>query len=693
MKSTLLQMCRLAVLSAFLCAMPALAQESASGWVRHPEVSMRLVSATTATGSSPVVRLGLEMALKPGWKTYWRSPGDAGLPVEIDWTGSANLGGAKLRYPAPERFTLFDLETFGYGGTVILPIDATLAAPGVALDVRAGIDVLVCADVCIPYRADLALALPAGPGAPSAHAHDIARFDSAVPPVDATGVGANGLVVEGADFRGGPSAAIVVRARAEPAFAAPDVYVEGPAGWSFAKPVVRYAEGGRAATLTVPATGGPGAGPLRAGADITLTLVEGARAVERAGALGNAPPAAPPAALLAMLAVALLGGLILNLMPCVLPVLAMKLASVVTLDAARARDVRRAFLATAAGIVSAFLLLALALVGLKLGGEAVGWGLQFQQPWFLAGMALVVVAFAANLWGWFEVPLPALLSDIGGSRKLAGSFATGVFATLLATPCSAPFVGTAVGFALAQGPLQILAIFAALGVGLAAPYLAVAAFPGAARLLPRPGPWIGILRRLLGLALAGTAAWLVWVLSGQLGILAAGTLAAALVALAGGLFALRNAQTPRGRVTLVASVLLLALFLPPKLGYVPERVADTSTIAWQRFERGAIDMAVAEGKTVFVDVTADWCVTCQVNKRLVLSRAEIAEKLASDGVVALRADWTRPDPRIAAYLAEFGRYGIPFNAVYGPGAPGGLALPELLSAEAVLGALGQAAAR
>jgi suppressor for copper-sensitivity B len=502
-------------------------------------------------------------------------------------------------------------------------------------------------------------------------------------------VGANGLVVEGADFRGGPSAAIVVRARAEPAFAAPDVYVEGPAGWSFAKPVVRYAEGGRAATLTVPATGGPGAAPLRAGADITLTLVDGARAVERAVALGNAPPAA----LLAMLAVALLGGLILNLMPCVLPVLAMKLASVVTLDAARARDVRRAFLATAAGIVSAFLLLALALVGLKLGGEAVGWGLQFQQPWFLAGMALVVVAFAANLWGWFEVPLPALLSDIGGSRKLAGSFATGVFATLLATPCSAPFVGTAVGFALAQGPLQILAIFAALGVGLAAPYLAVAAFPGAARLLPRPGPWIGILRKLLGLALAGTAAWLVWVLAGQLGVVAAGTLAAALAVLAGGLFALRKSQAPRGRVALVASVLLLALFLPPKLGYVPERTAEISAIAWQRFERGAVDAAVAEGKTVFVDVTADWCVTCQVNKRLVLSRGEIVAKLSSDGVVALRADWTRPDPRIAAYLAEFGRYGIPFNAVYGPGEPGGLALPELLSAEAVLGALGQAAGR
>ncbi|MBI3503976.1 MAG: thioredoxin family protein [Proteobacteria bacterium] len=663
-----LQIRRLAVLLPFVCAaIPALAQDSASGWVRQPEVALRLVAAATGAGSDASARLGLEIELKHGWKTYWRSPGDAGLPVEIDWAGSTNLADAKLRYPAPERFTLFDFETFGYGGTVVLPIDATKTKPGDALDLRAGVELLVCADVCIPYHAD--------------------------PPVDADGAGANGLTLEAADFRAGPPSAIVVRARAEPAFAVPDIYVEGPNGWSFAKPAARFAEGGRAATLTIPAAGGPGAAPLAAGEKVTLTLVDGMRAVERTLALGNAPPAAPPASLLAMLAVALLGGLILNLMPCVLPVLAMKLASVVKLDASQRRDVRAAFLATAAGIVAAFLLLAAALVALKLAGEAVGWGLQFQQPWFLAGMALVVVAFAANLWGWFEMPLPEILSDLGASRKLAGSFATGVFATLLATPCSAPFVGTAVGFALAQGPLHILAIFAALGLGLAAPYLAVASVPAAAGLLPRPGPWIAVLRRILGLALAGTAAWLVWVLAAQLGPLAAGVLALALVLLAAGLFGLRKSAGPRGRIALVMAVLMLALFLPPRLAVAPAASSDISAIPWQRFERTALDAAVAQGKTVFVDVTADWCVTCQVNKRLVVGRGEVGARLAAGGIVALRADWTRPDPRISAYLAEFGRYGIPFNAVYGPGAPGGLALPELLTADSVLAAFAAAAGR
>ncbi len=671
---------------------PARAQEAASAWVRHPEVSVRLVAASLDAGTAPGLTLGLEIALKPGWKTYWRSPGDAGLPVEIDWQGSTNLAGAKLRYPAPHRFTLFDIETNGYAGDVILPIDAVPAEPGKAVGLRAGVDLLVCEAVCIPYRADLALDLPAGPGTPSVHAHDIARFAARVPPVDAGG-GVNGLALEGADFRRGPSAAILARVRAEPALAAPDLLVEGPAGWSFARPVVRLAEGGRLATLTIAATAGPGAAPLVPGSEVTLTLIDGERAIERTLALGNAPPAAPPGTLLAMLAVALLGGLILNLMPCVLPVLAMKLAGVVRLDRTRLGAVRRTFLATSAGVVFAFLLLATALVALRLAGEAVGWGLQFQQPWFLSAMAFIVVGFAANLWGWFEVHLPEALADAGGSKRLSGAFATGMFATLLATPCSAPFVGTAVGFALAQGPVEIYAIFAALGLGLAAPYLAVAAFPAAARIVPRPGPWMLVLRRVLGAALAGTAAWLVWVLAAQTGWLAAGVLALALVVLLAGLFLVRARTGVRPRVAIVLAVVLLGLFIPPKLAYEPAQGPETSAIAWRRFERAAIDAALAEGKLVFVDVTADWCVTCQVNKRLVLSQDAVAARLNAAGIVALKADWTKPDARIAAYLAEFGRYGIPFNAVYGPASPGGTALPELLTADAVLKALDAAAAR
>lgn len=678
------------LLAALVVAAPAAAGESA--WVRHPEIALRLISGSAAAGEGGALRLGLEMRLAPGWKTYWRSPGDAGLPPTIDWAGSANLADASLRFPAPERFTLFGFETFGYGGHVILPIVARAPARGEAR-VRAGVDVLVCEKLCIPYRADFALDLPQGAQAPTAHTHEIAKFESAVPPIDSDGRGINGLTLESAAFRGGERPALIVRARAEPPFAAPDVFVEAADGWSFAKPEIAYLEGGRYATLTLAATADKSAKPLD-GANATLTLVDGRRSVERAVTLGAAPPASNQSGSLAlMLAIAVLGGLILNLMPCVLPVLAMKVAGLAKLAGAPSRSLRISFLATSAGIVASFLLLAAALIALKLAGEAVGWGLQFQLPWFLAAMALVVTLFAANLWGLLEIPLPRALADAADGASASGSFATGVFATLLATPCSAPFVGTAVGFALARGPVEIAAIFAALGVGLALPYLAIAAAPGIARVLPRPGAWMIKLRAILGVALAGTALWLIWVLAQQAGDAAATGLAFVLGALVLGLYALRDVARSQARPILLAACAVFAVALPLRFAQTPVATTAESAIPWREFDRAAIDEAVRGGKIVFVDVTADWCVTCQVNKRLVVARGEVARRLVSGEVLAFRADWTRPDPRISAYLAEFGRYGIPFNAVYGPGARGGLALPELLSEEAVLGAFARAGGR
>jgi suppressor for copper-sensitivity B len=666
---------------------PAAAQESA--WVRHKEISLRLVSGSAASGEGGGLRLGLEMRLAPGWKTYWRSPGDAGLSPTIDWAGSTNFTDATLRFPAPFRFTLFGLETYGYDGHVIIPIAARSEGPG-ETRVRAGVDVLVCETLCIPYRADLTLDLPAGGQAPTAHTHEIARFESAIPQIDKDGRGANGIAIDSASFRPAPQAALVVRARAEPRFATPDVFVEAQEGWSFAKPEIAFVDGGRYATLTFAATGDRSAQKLD-GTSATLTLVDGQRAIERTLILGVAPPAPVfTGSFAAILAIALLGGFILNLMPCVLPVLAMKLAGLASLGGAPSRRLRVSFLATSAGIVVSFLILAGALIALKLAGETVGWGLQFQMPWFLSGMALIVTLFAANLWGLVEIPLPRALADRADGASAAGSFATGMFATLLATPCSAPFVGTAVGFALARGPLEIAAIFAALGVGLALPYLAVAAVPGIARILPRPGAWIVKLRMVLGVALAGTSLWLVWVLAAQAGPNAAAGLAFVLGIVVLGLWVLRGLERSQARPILLAAGAVFAIVLPLRFADAPVAVAADENIPWREFDRAAIDAAVGDGRTVFVDVTADWCVTCQVNKRLVIDRGAVAKALAGGAVVPMRADWTRPDPRIAAYLAEFGRYGIPFNAVYGPALPGGRPLPELLSEDAVLSALNAA---
>jgi len=421
-----------------------------------------------------------------------------------------------------------------------------------------------------------------------------------------------------------------------------------------------------------------------------------------AAAPGGAPAGPSTATWLTVLGAALLGGLILNLMPCVLPVLSLKLLAAVGYGGAERRAIRRGFLASAAGIVVSFLLLAAGAVALKEAGVAVGWGMQFQQPMFLAAMATLVVLFAANLWGLFELPLPRAIADLGAQLpresatkgSLTGHFLTGAFATLLATPCSAPFLGTAVGFALAGGPVEITAVFAAMGVGLALPYLVVAAVPDLARALPKPGPWMAVLRRVLAIALALTAAWLLSVLAAQAGLAAALTIAGAYVvlgltlAMPGG----RRLALPAGALAAAAALVVTwSAERGSPAGRPVTEQAESGAANWSRFDPALIEALVGDGKVVLVDVTADWCLTCRVNKAAVLDRGPVAALLADGSVTGIRADWTSPDPAIADYLASFGRYGIPFNAVYGPAAPGGIALPELLTDTAVLAAIREAA--
>ena len=312
-------------------------------------------------------------------------------------------------------------------------------------------------------------------------------------------------------------------------------------------------------------------------------------------------------------------------------------------------------------------------------------------------MIVIVSLFACNLLGLFEIPLPAALGDAalkaGDGQGLAGHFGTGVFATLLATPCSAPFLGTAVGFALSRGPFEIFAVFLALGLGLALPYLAVAAVPRLATMLPRPGPWIITLKRILSLALIATAVWLLSVLVVQSGLAATALIGALMVGM-GLMLWRRRGLAGRARVagSVVAALLAVAAFLAPLPFDRAQSGPSGQAVAmdWAVFDWSEIDALVADGRVVFVDVTADWCLTCQANKRLVLQRGAVAERLGADDVVPMQADWTLPDDAIARFLASYGRYGIPFYVVYGPAAPDGLVLPELLTTDIVLEAVEQA---
>jgi thiol:disulfide interchange protein len=416
-----------------------------------------------------------------------------------------------------------------------------------------------------------------------------------------------------------------------------------------------------------------------------------ASAAQAAAASPAATPAAPSAAagaaapaaaggLALTLLVALLGGLILNAMPCVLPVLSLKIFGLVRSAGHGRAEVVRGTLATAAGILASFWALGLAALGFRAAGAAVGWGVQFQHPGFVAFLAVVVVLFCLNLWGLFEIRLPQRLAQVGGTgprEGVAGHFFSGLFATLMATPCSAPFLGSAVGFALAQSGPVVLAVFTALGIGMALPYLLVAAVPGVARFLPRPGAWMETMRGVMGFLLAASAVWLFYVLSSQV---APGRLAAIQLGLLGiALFVWVRHRAAGGRALRglaaagVAAAVAVTL-LAAAAGAAPRREGSrlaagqpAGLIPWVAFDRARAESLARGGQIVFVDVTADWCFTCKINEKLVLDTPAVARAFQEHGVVPMRADWTNYDRQIGAFLAEHGRYGIPFYLLYRPG--------------------------
>jgi suppressor for copper-sensitivity B len=674
---------------------PASGFAAATGWVGDNHAAARLITATEATGSAAAIEAGLEIRLAPGWHTYWRSPGDAGIPPSIDWAGSDNLAHAEIAWPAPQRWSLQGFETAGYENHVVLPIALTLAQPGRPMVLHAAVDYAACANICVPYSAKLELSLPAGAATPAPQAALIAAASARVP----QGLAAAGIGLISAGAAGaGRDASLVVRLRATGgAFQTPDLFVEGLAKGSAGRPEVELSQSGHIARMTVPFRDAGAAGI--AGAKLILTFVDGARAAEFPATALSEPVRGDAPRLLPILAIALLGGLVLNFMPCVLPVLSLKMLSVASHAGAERRRVRIGLLMTALGVLASFALLAAVLIGLKASGSAIGWGIQFQWPWFIAAMAALTTLFAASVWGWLTIGLPRIAYDVAAAtstqRPYADAFLTGAFATLLATPCSAPFVGTAVGFSLAQGPGPIALVFAALGLGFAAPYLAVAAFPRLVRLLPKPGRWMDWLCAGLGVVLAGTAVWLLFVLAALSGERVALGAASAL-ALVLGLLALRQWRGLPAFAARLASATSIALVaaavLWPAFAGVESEAAATAG-PWHRFDPNAIPQLVGAGKTVFVDVTAAWCLTCKVNEAAVLDRDPVASRLFGADVVAMRGDWTRPDPALTRYLQDFGRYGIPFNAVYGPGRPNGELLPELLTSGAVESALDDAASR
>ena len=677
----------LALLLSLTLAAPASAVESAP--VRSPRATATLLADIAAVAPGEAFRLGLRLRLAPGWHSYWRNAGDAGAAPEVALDLPAGVTAGPIAWPAPERIPYGPLVSFGYQGEVLLPIPIDVAADfaGDSLTLHAEATWLVCAEVCIPEEGRFALTLPV---APSALASPIAaplfeanaaRLPRPAPWTIRAGASAGraSLALSGAGI--GP-------ATVKEAFFFPAE--PGVIDNTAPQPMLV-----RDGSLTLGLSLAPDAAPAALAG--TLVLLDGGG--QRAGfdlSAGIAGPAAPTLGMplwQAML-LALAGGLILNLMPCVFPVLAMKAVALARLGGGAARTVRLHAASYTAGVLACFALIGGLLVGLRAGGSAVGWGFQFTEPAFVAAMAWLMLAVGLNLSGVF-----ALGRTVGAGQAVAGrgghlgAFATGGLAVLLATPCTAPFMAAALAAALAMPPAGAMAVFLALGLGLALPYVLLGLFPGLARLLPRPGAWMERLRQGLAFPMYGAAAWLVWVLAQQAGPDGVLFGLAGAVVLAAGFWGLGLAQRAgpgRGRrigTAAAALAVLVALALLPRLAAAPAAAAAAAEAGSEPWSAARLAALRAEGRPVFVNATAAWCITCQVNERVALRSAAVRDAFAARGVAYLKADWTRGDPAITALLRDQGREGVPLYLYWAPGAAAPVALPQILTESIVLQAM------
>lgn len=647
-----------------------LSQAADSGWLRaadNPHASVRLRAQTQTPGET---RLLLDVALEKGWKTYWRSPGEGGVAPAINWHQPVD---ALWHWPTPERFDVAGITTQGYSGDVSFP----LILRGEVPDTLSGVLTLsTCSNVCVLTDYPFSLDLTASTGG---FDYDYGRAMGTLPL-------SSGLTSAlSASYAPGK---LTVTAQRDAGWPQPSLFIDSMDDVDFGKP--SFTVRGDLLVASVPVTDSWGeSAPDLSGKNLSLVLADSGQAQASSLVIGRGTQA-PAFSLAWVIVMALAGGLILNVMPCVLPVLAMKLGTLVQSERQARGQIRRQFIASVAGIVMSFLALALMMTVLRLGNQALGWGIQFQNPWFIAAMTLVMVLFSASLLGLFEFRLPSSASTFLATRGgigLAGHFWQGAFATLLATPCTAPFLGTAVSVALAA-PLPLLwGIFLAMGIGMSLPWLLVAAWPGLAQRLPRPGRWMNVVRVALGLMMLGSSLWLLSLLVVHIGTLPVITLGVMVILT----LLLVTARRYRWQTALRAGALAIVVAAAAAfVAYSNDENARRDRVNWQPLSERAIAQALADNKRVFVDVTADWCVTCKANKYNVLLRSDVQEALSAPDVVALRGDWSRPSASISQFLTARGSAAVPFNQIYGPGLPQGHVLPALLSREAVLSTLSDA---
>jgi thiol:disulfide interchange protein/DsbC/DsbD-like thiol-disulfide interchange protein len=694
--------------------------------VATDNVKARLVSEVASVGPGQTFTVALELDIRDGWHTYWRNPGDSGEPTKLAWQLPPGFTAGDIAWTTPHRFEIAPLVNYGYAKHAVHMVQITAPKDlkaGAPVSLAAKASWLVCSDVCIPEDANLQLSLPGSAQAGSVDPASAALFTnarselpSAQPAPTSARIAGDKLIITlgpewGATLSQITSLAFYPYDEGGIEYATPQTLTRGKGTVDLAMKVGYQPPkaGAIRGVLVVTERNGTQTDvvPIEIGADFS-----GAGAADIKPAARFAPLAQsnkePEHSLPTLLLFAVLGGLILNLMPCVFPVLSIKALNVMEQAKKHPAAVRAKGLVFAAGVIVSMLCLAGILLMLRAGGEQLGWGFQLQSPLFVTLLVYLLLAVGLNLSGVFEVGggLAGVGDNLTQGDSYSASFFTGVLATLVATPCSAPFMAPAVGAALTQAPFNALCIFAALGVGISLPFVLLSFAPWMRRVLPKPGAWMDTLKQVFAFPVYATAAWLLWVVAQEtspfgLGAALAGSI---LVALAAWSFQKSRSSVGGGRVTVIATAvisLLLAIFLPIRFADVAAATPSDSAQArpgvdeWQPYSAARVTELNAAGRPLLVNFTASWCLTCLVNERNAFSDAAVQEIFRAKQVTLMKGDWTNRDPAITKALAAFGRAGVPLYVVYNskPGVSEPVILPQILTAGVVQSAFADTPAK
>lgn len=649
-----------------------------SDWSVGETSKLRLISAYSQNDSKNFM-IGLEYQMDPGWKTYWKSPGDGGFAQSISWENSTNVKNVNILWPTPIEFEILGLTSLGYQNDIIFPLEIELEDELKNTFLNLHITFLICKEICIPGDATIFLEIPSGEKKLTNNYYDLEKALSLLPKEDF-----NGSYLKKINFNvfnDDKHSTIQLIFESDKNFVSPKIFLHSPFGLPVIKNSLNYSNDSKKITANFKFDKdliSKNNFPLEVSISDVNHNFKQVLNVE----VNDKPLRSKiNQTFIYYILISLLAGLILNVMPCVFPVLSIKLMSVFS---SNEHNARVSFVTTALGIISSFVLLGLIFLLLQYFKVSIAWGMQFQQPYFLIFISLIIFLFMMNMFGQFEITLPPQISNLSffgtTNNKNTKDFFNGFFATLMATPCSAPFVGTAITAAFTQSYAIGISIFLFMGVGMSLPYLLIALFPKLINYLPKPGKWMVYIKYLLGLLLLATVLWLFNILLNFFNYYF-------IISLIIFFLLLSYRQKIPFQKNIISVFVLLVIFSSSSFSFFQQNRVFEIEKDWLNFYDITLDKLINENKIVFLDITADWCATCQFNKINVLNSEPVISLFEENNVTLIRADWTKPNDKINLFLEKYDRFGIPFNAFFSPNFPEGILLSELLSEKEMIDAV------